>query len=73
MQSESFVASVNMPRHRRFLEHDDVENEPWARQMAAVLRGCAHAGRLRDADSRVASPPRISISLPGLLDGDVRD
>jgi len=65
MQPERAVASVSMPRYRRFLEHDDDENEPWTRQMAAVLRGCAHAGRLRDADSRVASPPRIGISLPG--------
>jgi hypothetical protein len=35
--------SVNMPRYRRFLEHDDAENELWTRQMAAVLRGCPDA------------------------------
>ena len=73
MQSASVVASVNMPRYRRFLEHDDAENELWTRQMAAVLRGCPDAGRLRDADARVESPPRLNICLPRLLDGDVRD
>jgi hypothetical protein len=73
MQPRSVAASVNMPRQRRFLEHDDVENELWTCQMAVVLRGCGHARRLLDADSAVASSPRISFGLPRLFDGDVRD
>ena len=56
-----------------FWEHDDVESKFQMCQIAAVLRSRTDAGRLHDADSRVASSTCISVRLRRRLNALLRD